>query len=264
MNFLEGFFQEKKTLMYVSRGVGTSFLPFRLGVKPEITFFTFSNGAGSSPDSIKITNSPSKSIFAGISLPSILDLFDFYPLSSLSKVFDSRGLASYASINLKPNAYDLSLKSDVFLDFESDSELNGLNWQCGKWFERSQEHATSGEYSLRVELPPGQYPGIRFNGIKKDWSENKYLKMDVFNPSKEQLVFHIRIDDLKSGWDYAKRFDYNFALKPGMNHLSLSTDSIKTNAGQRPLELKNIERFMVFIPNNRQRIELFLDNIRLE
>ena len=43
LDFLEGFFQEGKTLMYVSRGIGTSYLPFRLGVKPEITFFSFTN-----------------------------------------------------------------------------------------------------------------------------------------------------------------------------------------------------------------------------
>jgi predicted MPP superfamily phosphohydrolase len=43
LEFLGGFLQEGRTLMYVSQGMGTSFLPFRLGVKPELTFFEFSN-----------------------------------------------------------------------------------------------------------------------------------------------------------------------------------------------------------------------------
>jgi hypothetical protein len=43
LEFIEGLFQNGKMLMYVSRGVGTSYLPFRFGVKPEITFFKFTN-----------------------------------------------------------------------------------------------------------------------------------------------------------------------------------------------------------------------------
>jgi len=88
--------------------------------------------------------------------------------------------------------------------------------------------------------------------------------MDVFNPSDDKFIFHIRIDDRKSGWDYAKRFDYNFALKPGMNHLSIPTDSIKTNINPRSLDLKNIKQFMAFIPINQHRREFYIDNIRLE
>jgi len=293
--FPKGFYQDQKTLMYVGRGVGTSFLPFRLGVKPEITFFTFSNGLGPSKDSCKITDSTSKSIFSGITFSGFLDLFDFYPGRSLREVLSSDlqdstpniqnpkeslsltpnasnalssgpsspDLTPYAS-NLKANDYSLSPKNDILFDFESDADLEKLNWKCHKWFERSREHATSGQYSLRVELPPGQCPGILFNGIKNDWSKNRYLKMDVFNPSDDKFIFHIRIDDQKSGWDYDKRFDYNFALKPGMNHLSIPTDSIKTNIKPRPLDLKNIKRFMAFIPINPHRREFYIDNIRLE
>ena len=88
--------------------------------------------------------------------------------------------------------------------------------------------------------------------------------MDVFNPSKGRITFHIRIDDNKSGWEYADRFDINFELKQGMNHISIPTDSIRTNIHHRPLTLKNIKRMMVFIPNNSKRRELYIDNIRLE
>jgi hypothetical protein len=88
--------------------------------------------------------------------------------------------------------------------------------------------------------------------------------MDVFNPSMEKVTFHIRIDDHKSGWEYANRFDINFGLKPGINHISIPTDSIRTNIHRRPLNLKRIERMMVFIPNNSKQRELYIDNLRLE
>lgn len=152
----------------------------------------------------------------------------------------------------------------ILFDFESESELEKLNWECHKWFELSEDHATSGKHSLRVILPPGQYPGINFEDMRKDWSDSKYLRMDIFNPSEESLKFNIRIDDNKSGWEYANRFDINFDLKPGLNQLSIPTDSIKTNIHHQPLNLKKIKRMIAFIPNNLQKREIYIDNIRLE
>ena len=113
-------------------------------------------------------------------------------------------------------------------------------------------------------LPIEQYPGIDFREIKEDWSKKDYLRMDVFNPSKEDLTFHVRIDDNKSGWGYGDRFDIDFNLKNGMNPISIPVESIRTNINSRPLNLKRIERMMVFVPNNSKRRELYIDNIRLE
>jgi hypothetical protein len=88
--------------------------------------------------------------------------------------------------------------------------------------------------------------------------------MDVFNPANENVNFHIRIDDNKSGFEYANRFDADFELKQGMNHISIPTDSIKTNIHHHALSLKRIKRMMVFLTNNTKPRELYLDNIRLE
>jgi len=291
LEFIEGFFQRGKLLMYVSRGIGTSYVPFRLGVKPEITFFKFSNNTNNEKmrmaqmdkanqsnsfrevlslfhwdstnpsnstnptnsvnstnriNSLLISNHPSNTIFLGISISSIVETFDL--VSIIRKSFVSNH----------------SQDSNILFDFESDSDLKRLDWECHKWFELSGEHATSGKHSLKVILPPGQYPGINFEDIRKNWSSSLYFKMDIFNPSDETLKFHIRIDDNNSGWEYANRFDVNFILKQGMNHISIPTDSIKTNIHHYPLNLKKIIRMMVFVPNNAEKREIYLDNIRLE
>jgi hypothetical protein len=254
LEFLEGFFQKEKTLMYVSRGVGTSYLPFRLGVKPEIVFFNFfhnSTDPSNSINTFSISNNPPKTIFTGLSLSNLIETFN------VLNFFDSFRLTA------APQHSNTAAQKTLF-DFESDEDLKRLNWECHKWFELSEEHATSGKHSLKVSLPPGQYPGINFEKIKKNWSEGNYFGMDVFNPSEERITFHIRIDDNKSGWEYADRFDINFELKQGINHISIPADSIRTNIHHRPLNLKRIERMMVFIPNNSQKRELYIDNIRLE
>jgi predicted MPP superfamily phosphohydrolase len=283
---LKGFFQKGKTLMYVNRGIGTSYLPFRLGVKPEIAFFTFSNSPNptnfsrempslfhrnsTNPSNLRnslfISNHASKTFFTGLSLSSLLETFNV--LSFLRSKNPTNSINPSNPNNptnpSNPTNSTNSSHSRNFFDFESDSDLKKLNWECHKWFELSPEHATSGQNSLKVILPAGKYAGINFRDFSKDWSRYARLKMDIFNPSREKCIFHVRIDDRRSGWEYADRFDRNFELKPGMTNISIPTDSLKTNTQPRPLDLKNIKRFIVFVPDNKIKRELYLDNLRLE
>lgn len=259
LEFLDGFFQKGKSLMYVSRGVGTSFLPFRLGIKPEITFFQFTNDTNEKIRTARmdahplwsIKNNPSSTIFAGFNLTNLIETFN------IMNIFGQAGLTAAPQ-------HRSTAAQKILFDFESQEELKKLNWECHKWFELSDRNATSGRYSLKVSLPQGRYPGINLEEIKSDWSNHHFLKMDVFNPSNEEFNFHFRIDDNKSGWEYANRFDLSVKLNPGMNSISIPTDSIRTNINHRPMNLKHIKRMMVFIPDNRQKREIHIDHIRLE
>ena len=271
LEFIEGFFQNGKALMYVSRGIGTSYLPFRLGIKPEITFFTFTNNTNNekmriirmnqliSVNTVSISNNPSKTIFTGLSLSSLIETFN------ILNIFDSLGLTTSRQHSKTAQKQHGSTATKNFLfDFESEEELKQLNWECHKWFELSEKNATSGKYCLKVVLPPGEYPGINFREIRHDWSEFHSLRMDIFNPSEEKVDFCIRIDDKKSGSEYANRFDTVFELKHGINQISIPTNSIRTNIHRRPLDLRQIKRVIVFVMNNNKQRELYLDNIRLE
>lgn len=248
LKFSEGFFQNGRTLLYVNRGIGTSALPFRFGVKPEITFFKFFNSSNQSNqvNPVQISNTPSKMVFGGIDPSAFLETFNFFH-----------------SIKNKSTHIKVPGKTNVLFDFESPADLQRLNWECHKWFELTELHKTSGQYCLRVSLPPGQYPGIDFEDIQPDWSRYAYLKMDIYNPSKEVVRFHIRIDDHKTNWKYDNRFDWDMELKPGLNVVSIPTASIQTNLHHRNLNLKKIERLMLFIPNNLKPRDLYIDNIRL-
>ncbi len=246
--YLDGFFQKGRTLMYVGRGIGTSFFPFRLGVRPGVAFFQFVHETGDAT----------------------------HPSQTVSSINGERRTASFSTANLldlmglsngllgSGRKKHLIGPSGKLFDFESDAELQFLNWECRKWFERSRNHATSGEYSLEVTLPAGEYPGIKFLEIKKDWSAYRHFKMDVFNPEAEPLTLHIRIDDRKSRWDYGERFDRDFRIKNGMSEISIPLESLKANITPRSLDLKNIERLMLFIPGNDRKRTFHIDNIRLE
>jgi len=269
LGFIEGFFQIGKTLMYVNRGVGTSYLPFRLGVRPEITFFSFpinSSNPSNSMSFVTISNTPSKTIYPGLSLSSLIETFN------IVKIFDSLHLtgarqhrsASTNSSNPMNSMNPKNSRNLKIFDFESEEELRQLNWECHKWFELSEEKATSGKYALKATFPPGQYPGINFGKIRSDWSGFPYLRMYVFNPDNEKVNFHILIGDNRSGLEYDSRFDVDFNLEPGMNYLSIPTDSIRTNIQHRLLNVKGLRTFMVFNTDNRKPRDIYLDNIRLE
>jgi len=247
-DYMEGFFQKGNTLMYVSRGVGNSYLPFRLGVRPEVTFFEFAkeNETANNPSG-GITNKPTERISAGFSIANLAGLFDFS--NHFRKTYKT--------------GHRIDQSGKLF-DFESEKEFEYLDWKCHEWFELSDKHATSGKYSLQVTLPPGQYPGIYFKDIESDWSRYRDFKMDVFNPEGESFTFHIRIDDQKGGWKYEDRYDRNYIIQKGMTRISIPLESVKANITPRSLDLKSIERVMFFIPGNNKKREFYIDNIRLE
>ncbi len=297
LEFIEGFFQKGKALMYVNRGIGTSYLPFRLGIKPEITFFVFSKNlpnevtpevnqrnkanptnltaaqhhrsTAASP-SLVISNTPPRTIFAGLNFSTLMETFNVLNIFDLLRLTATRQPSSTLTNSSNPtNSAAAPQHSNVaaqkiLLDFESEEDLRRLNWECHKWFELSEKNATSGKYCLKVVLPPGEYPGINFRDIRHDWSEFHSLRMDIFNPAEEKVNLCIRIGDKKSGFEYANRFDTVFELKHGINQISIPTNSIRTNIHRRPLDLKQIKRMIVFIMNNNKKRELYLDNIRLE
>jgi len=244
-DYMEGFFQKSNTLMYVSRGVGNSFLPFRLGVRPEVTIFEF---AGNEPvqHGSNVAYRSTDGIHAGFSFSNVVDLFNFS--LPFKKPYETKHVMS---------------QSGKLFDFEAASELQYLNWECRKWFELSDKHATSGKHSLLVTLPAGQYPGIYFKDIEKDWSGYRFFNMDLFNPS-EPFTFHVRVDDKKSGWEYADRFDKNFKIQKGMNNITIPLESVKANITPRSLDLRKIERVMLFLPGNEKKRTFHIDNIRLE
>ncbi len=282
LEFIEGFFQKGKALMYVSRGIGTSRLPFRLGIKPEITFFTFSDNTNSEKmriaqmnqsnpvNTISISNNPYKTIFTGLSLSNlietfnVLDIFDSLQLTATRRHSSTLTNSSNPTNSAATPQDSNTAARKMLFDFESEEELKGLNWECGKWFELSEKNATSGKYCLKVIFPPGKYPEINFQEIGHDWSEFHFLKVDIFNPGEKGVNFCIRIDDKESGSEYANRFDTVFELKQGINQISIPTNSIRTNIHHRPLNLKRIKGMIVFIMNNNKQRELYLDNIRLE
>jgi hypothetical protein len=116
----------------------------------------------------------------------------------------------------------------VLNDFEADSDLDQMLWKCRTLFSLSDEYATHGRYSLKMELFPSEYPGFHPMLSQKDWRGYRALCFDIYNPADEELEITVRIDDRKESREYADRYNGRFKLEPGMNPVVIPLDTLIT------------------------------------
>jgi hypothetical protein len=152
----------------------------------------------------------------------------------------------------------------MLLDFESDSELDKLHWSCHALYSLSDDHATHGSKSLKLELFPSDYPGLDFSPAVKDWRDHKALCLDVFNPSAQQIQLTIRIDDKKDSPDYDDRYNKSFTINPGANHIAIPLDSISASRANRHLDLAHIRRMFISESHPQDKTTFFIDAIKLQ
>ncbi len=154
-------------------------------------------------------------------------------------------------------------KELVLFDFESESVLEKFHWKCRTLFSLSDDHAVQGRKSLKIELFPSSYPGLSPKLKHHDWRGYQTLCFEVYNPSPETVSLVLRIDDKKDALEHSDRYNKSFVLMPGANQLKIPLDSLKTSITERPLELKNIYRFLVFMSHPDKKYVLYLDYFRL-
>lgn len=152
----------------------------------------------------------------------------------------------------------------ILADFESDSDLDHFHWTCHTLFALASEHATQGKYALKLDLFPSEYPGLRPELEKKNWSSYKSLSLDVYNPQSETVHLAVRIDDRADAPDYADRFNHEFELNPGANKVTIPFDELVTSGTKQKLNLGAIQQLLFFLVDPKEKKELFFDYIRLE
>jgi hypothetical protein len=155
-------------------------------------------------------------------------------------------------------------KELILLDFESEAILDEVHWKCHTLFSLSDQHAVHGEKSLRLEMFPSSYPGLSPALKHNNWSGYQALCFEVYNPSPDTLKLILRIDDKKEALEYSDRYNKAFLIKPGANSLKIPLNSLVTSEIKRPLALKNIYRFLIFMSHPAKNHVLYLDYFRLK
>lgn len=152
----------------------------------------------------------------------------------------------------------------TLFDFETDADLDRINWNCFTLFELSNEHFTQGARSLKMDLYPSNYPGWHPNLSHADWSGYRHLVFDLFNPQSREMSVTIRIDDSQNAWNYADRYNQAFSLKSGSNRIRIPLETLMTSGTARKMNLEKIHKFMLFLVRPQKAHVLYLDHVRLE
>lgn len=154
-------------------------------------------------------------------------------------------------------------KELVLFDFENDAELNRIHWKCFTMFALSEEHATHGQKSLKMELYPSDWPGWTPKIARTDWRAFQAFGFDLYNPGDDKLTLFMRIDDREDFPGYPDRYNRSFLLAPGNNRIEVKLEELITSSTQRRLDLDNIYRLFLFMHEPESKITLYLDNVRL-
>jgi hypothetical protein len=161
------------------------------------------------------------------------------------------------------NCHSNTAQELVLFDFESDSELDRIQWRCHTLLSLSNEHITHGEKSLKLELFPSDYPGLTAMLKENDWERFKVLCFDIYNPGEKQVQVSVRIDDRKDYPDYGERYNKRFNINPGMNHITIPFNTLLTSGTNTKLNLHKIYRLLIFMVHPEKRVTLYLDYVRL-
>ncbi len=151
----------------------------------------------------------------------------------------------------------------VLFDFEDESDLDRLSWECKVIYARDTRHVRGGRFSLRLEMYPSDYPGLKAAEFPNNWTGYASLKVDVYNPQERPVRLSYRIDDREDNPDYEDRANGSFLVQPGWTTLTLDLSELATSGARRPLNLEHIYGLYLFLCNPRIPVTLFLDNIRL-
>jgi len=154
-------------------------------------------------------------------------------------------------------------KETVLFDFETDTELDRLHWSCHTLFSLSDDHATRGAKSLKMELFPSAYPGLATEPRASDWRGYHEVCFDAYNPMDTSVRIEVRIDDQKNFPEYEDRYNKSFVLKRGTNRIVIPLETLVSSGTNRPLNLGRICRLFIFMNHPAQRTILFVDNISL-
>ncbi len=152
----------------------------------------------------------------------------------------------------------------VLFDFETDAELDQLHWSCHTLFSLSDDHATRGAKSLKMELFPSAYPGLVIELPASDWRGYGHVCFDAYNPMGKSVQVEVRIDDRKDFPEYNDRYNKSFALKRGKNRIVIPLETLASSGTNRLLNLDRIHRLFIFMNHPAHKTVLFVDNISLQ
>jgi len=152
----------------------------------------------------------------------------------------------------------------VLADFETPFER--YRWVNVQQMRGERERVRHGEQAMRVQLSTAKYSGVSLFYFPGDWRGYQTLHCSVYNPQAASLVLNTRIHDAlhkEQGSEFSDRFNQQFLLQQGWNDLVISLEKVKNAPKGRAMEMQHIEGFGLFVVQQADPLEIYLDHVYL-
>jgi VanZ family protein len=152
----------------------------------------------------------------------------------------------------------------VLSDFETPFEID--RWSGNAKLSIDNDIHFHGGSSLKVFLKTSKYSGAGLRYFPGNWSNYKYLHLNIFNPINEPLKITCRIHDRRHTEGiqvYNDRFNRNQVLLKGWNQIVIPLDQVENAPKTRKLDLRKVQKLAVYVYRLPQPRVIYIDDVRL-
>ncbi len=149
------------------------------------------------------------------------------------------------------------------IDFENETDLERVEWECHNALERTESISGQGKYALRADLAPAKYPGVEVSDFPRNWEGYETFEFYFSAPLAVGQILYIRVDDSDIADEYHARYQGRAPIKGGVQKVTIPIEEMRHNPAKRLLNLRTIERIIIYLYNQDERSELILDDLRL-
>ncbi len=137
---------------------------------------------------------------------------------------------------------------------------------------RSRQHATDGEWSLRIDGDVTKYSAATLFVPPRDWSPYTQLVLDIARAGPptaasagDVLRVFVKVQDQQHNDRSEDRFQQLVELRPGQaGEIRIPLLAIASAPRDRVMDLSRIDKLEIFTVRAPHRWTLYLDNLRLE
>lgn len=129
---------------------------------------------------------------------------------------------------------------------------------------RDREHATSGDWSLRLELRDAARPGAILRWPPRNWSRYHSLVFDAACDGNDPLEVVVKIEDMARHGRRDDSLKSTVFLSPEMSRFTVPLNDDAGCSSGRRIDLRRVEQLQFYARRPGRQRTLYLDSVRLE
>ena len=146
----------------------------------------------------------------------------------------------------------------VVMDLSAPWQVSFLDLQKVRIAPAKQEGFT------RVELLPGEYPGVENIEPVADWSAYHRLTFRILSEQADSFSLVLRIHDAAHNQDYSDRYNRRLTVLPGMNQYHINLQAVRQAPAGRSMQIDSIASIVLFAVKRETPVVFAISPLRLQ